>query len=455
MVVVLAILVAAGLTFFPISQWFAPGFKNVVLIAVDTLRADHVSCYGYEKGTTPCIDKLASEGARFSCCVSQAPWTLPSFATVFTSQYPSQHGAQINRNLRNLAKNEPRKLNNAVTLTGILKSQGFWTCGYASNPFTGLGIDSDFDCFIYRWGGAHEISDEGIKFLHGHSKKRFFIYLHYNDPHEHHLLVPAPYTQLFIRKKILNDLASGKMTLTYESIFPNVKYELYDAQVSFADSQIGRFLEELRSLGLWKRTLIVLLSDHGEEFLDHEEISKKYGFDPRGIYGFGHGQSLYHELLNVPLIMAGGAIPRGKVVEGEARLIDVMPTILDYLKVKTATSMEGVSLKKAVADGRAEDRPIYSESIAYGYEKKAVQFREWKYIFSFYKELEEIYNLKQDPQEKHNLVEQEQDRKKFFRKQLATFLDKGSQKQFADAEAEEEPIGAEVKKKLQDLGYLN
>jgi arylsulfatase A-like enzyme len=453
-ILVLLVLALAGaaLFLFPF-QILTPGFKNLVLIGVDTLRADHVSCYGYEKGTTPNIDRLAGEGVRFSRCISQAPWTLPSFAAIFTSRYPSQHGAQINRNLRNLAKNEPRKLKDAVTLTRILRDHGFLAHGYVSNPFTAFGMDSDFNYFTFRWGGAHEITDEGVKFLREHYKKPFFLYLHYNDPHEHHKLVPAPYTNQFIRKEILEDLDSAKMTLTYESIFYHVKHELYDAQISFADSQIGRFLQELKGLGLWNKTLIVLLSDHGEEFYDHEEISKKYGYDPRGIYGFGHGQSLYQELLSVPLILAGGNIPKGKVVGGKARLIDVMPTILDYMGIKTSAPMEGESLKNAVARGEIDERPIYSEGIAYGYEKKAVQFKGWKYIFSFYNEVEEIYNLEKDPQEKQNLIEQEQDQRKFFKKQLAAFLEKGGQDQFADEE--EEPIDAEVKKRLKALGYLN
>jgi arylsulfatase A-like enzyme len=447
------LLFVAWTLFLPPFQLLAPRFKNLVLIGVDTLRADHVSCYGYEKGTTPCIDKLAAGGVRFSRCISQAPWTLPSFATIFTSRYPSQHGAQINRNLRDLSKNEPRKLKDVLTLTGILRNHGFLTHGYVSNPFTAFGMDSDFNYFTFRWGGAHEITDEGIQFLRNNCKKSFFLYLHYNDPHEHHKPVPAPYTLQFVREQILDDLNSSKIAPEYGSIFYHVKHELYDAQISFADSQVGRFLKELRSLGLWGKTLIVLLSDHGEEFFDHEEISKKYGLDPRGLYGYGHGQSLYQELLSVPLIMAGGGIPKGKVVEGKAMLIDVMPTILDYLKIKTSAPMEGISLKSAVAQGQVEDRPAYSEGIAYGYEKKAIQFRDWKYIFSLHNEAEEIYNLEQDPQEKHNLIGQEQERKKLFKKQLAAFLDKGAFNQLADEE--EEPLSAEVKKKLQELGYMN
>jgi arylsulfatase A-like enzyme len=447
------LLIGAWSVFLPPFHLLSPSPRNLVLITLDTLRADHVSCYGYEKKTTPYIDELAKEGVRFSRCISQAPWTLPSFSTIFTSLYPSQHGAQINRNLRDLSKNEPRKLKDVVTLTNILTHHGLRAHGYVSNPFAAFGIDSDFNYFTFRWGGAHEITDEGIKFLRENYKKPFFLFLHYNEPHEHHKVVPAPYTQQFVPKQIIDLINSSKIAPEYGSIFRHVKYELYDDQISFADNQIGRFLEGLKGLGLWKKTLIVLLSDHGEEFYDHEEISKKYGFDPRNIYGFGHGQSLYQELLSVPLIMAGGNIPKGKAVEGNAGLIDVMPTILDYMKIEASTPMEGISLRGAVSKGKIEERPIYSESIAYGYEKKALQLNEWKYIFSFYNEMEELYNLKQDPQEKNNLITQEQERKKFFKKQLAAFLDKKSDTRFEDEE--EEPISIEVKKKLKELGYLN
>ena len=276
----------------------SPKPVNVVLIGIDTLRADHVSCYGYKKNETPNLDEAAREGVRFARCVSQAPWTLPSFATVFTSLYPSQHGAQINRELRDLSKNIPNKLRDKVTLTRILKENGMITRGIASNPFTGYGIDQDFQKFDFFWKGAHEITDAGIDFIKNKGQNPFFLYLHYNDPHEYNKLVPEPYTEQFTPKEVIERFRSPGFSIvqfsltlldTFDFKSPASETEvgkfllnMYDAQVSFADAQIGRFLGELKKQNLWENTLVVILSDHGEEGMEHYLQEKEFGFDPRG-----------------------------------------------------------------------------------------------------------------------------------------------------------------------------
>jgi arylsulfatase A-like enzyme len=442
---------------------------NVILIGIDTLRADHVTCYGYDKNQTPRLDEAARDGVRFARCVTQAPWTLPSFATVFTSLYPSQHGAQINRELRDLSKDIPTRLRDAVTLTKILKNSGLVTRGIVSNPFTGYGIDRDFDVFQYYWKGAHEITDAGIDFLKKNKYKPFFLYLHYNDPHEYNKLVPEPYTERFTPPEVIARFKDPNFSLinfcltfldTYDYKTPvrdtevgRFLYSLYDAQVSFCDSEVGRFLDEVKARGMWGETLIVILSDHGEEFMEHLSEEKQFGYDPRGIYGSGHGHSLYEELLDVVLIMTGGPASGGKIVKGTARLIDVMPTILDYMNIRAETPMEGASLRPAIESGVVDDRPAISEAIAYGYEKKAVSFKDWKYIFSFYNQMEELYNLKTDPGEKHNLIQKEPERAAFLKKSLVDHLKKSKEERFR--EQGEEKIDEATKKRLKDLGYLN
>ena len=458
--VVVALLVISALSYLAWHTWGPSKPENVVLIAIDTLRADHVSCYGYKDKTTPVLDNLASQGVRFAQCTSQAPWTLPSFSTIFTSLYPSQHGAQINHKLRDLSKDAPRRLQGVVTLTKILKDHGLFTQAYASNPFTGYGIDDDFDQFGWiggsdsdEWAGnAHEITDGGISFLNSNKRKPFFLYLHYNDVHEHHKIVPPPYTEQFTSKDLLEKL-DGRTSAPYELIFPHVGFAMYDARVTFCDNEIGRFIDALKEKGLWDKTLIMILSDHGEEYYDHAKEEEQFGFDPRGFYGIGHGQSLYEELLNVVFILSGGQVPQGKVIQGPSRLLDVMPTVLDLMGIQTNVHMEGVSLKSAMETGRIEDRPVFSEGIAYGYDKKAVRFHEWKYIFSFYNNFEELFNLEKDPKEKHNLINEEKERAKFLRKQLVSFMEKGNEESFS--QEGEQQIDNDVKKRLQDLGYLN
>ena len=434
------------------TQFPAPKPVNVILIGIDTLRADHVGCYGYNKNITPRIDKAAKRGIRFKKCVSQAPWTLPSFSSAFTSLYPSQHGAQINKELRNLAKDVPRKLLDTVTLTGLLRDTGMVTQGFVSNPFTGYGIDSDFQGFSYFWKGAHEITNAGISFLKAHQDTPFFLYLHYNDPHEHHKIVPAPYTLDFTPSSVIEKL-NGAESSTYEFIWKNFGFDMYDAQIAFCDSQIGRLLDELKNLELWGNTLIAIISDHGEEFHEHEQFQEKWGFDPRGFHGVGHGQSLYEELMSVVFIITGGTVPAGRNISGPACLIDVTPTILDYMNIKTNAEMEGISLKPCIRKGSITDRPVFSEGIAYGYEKKAVRYEGWKYIFSTYNQVEELYNLMEDPHETRNVIEKHRDRAQNLRNRLSELLKKDRTEQFAEEHVEQ--IDDHTKKRLQDLGYLN
>jgi arylsulfatase A-like enzyme len=424
---------------------------NVVLIAIDTLRADHVGAYGYGKGTTPVLDRAAREGVLFESCSSQAPWTLPSFASVFTSLYPSQHGAQINKELRNLAVDVPRRLRGFTTLTSLLRAKGLRAEAFVSNPFTGFGIDADFDSFTYHWGGANEVTDAGLAFLEKEGRDPFFLFLHYNDPHDHHKILPAPFTERFTPPRTFA-LLDGQDTFGYEYAHQHFGFDLYDARVSFADFEIGRVLDRLKSLGLWRTTLVVIISDHGEAFWEHAREHRELGFDPRGYYGIGHGQSLYQDLLNVVLIMGGGVVPNGQRVSGTVRLIDVMPTILDYMHVRTTTHMEGSSLRAAIRSGHADGLPAYSEGIAYGYEKKALRLGRWKYILSSYHHMEELFDLSRDPHEHVNLTESARGQARIMRDRIRPFLRKGGEEAFA-AEAQE-PIDEELLRRLQSLGYL-
>ncbi len=442
--------VLASVAVWQAVQWYSTPV-NVVLIGIDTLRADHVGCYGYGQNTTPALDEAARNGVLFKSCTSQAPWTLPSFAGVFTSLYPSQHGAQINRELRNLAVDVPRKLKDVTTLTALLKGKGLLTRGCVSNPFTGYGIDADFNEFTYHWNGADEVTDAGIAFVKAKRKKPFFLYLHYNDPHEHHLIVPAPFTKRFTPARTYSRLG-GLEKFPYEYIRPNFGFDLYDARIAFTDYEVGRFLDSLKSLGLWRKTLVAVISDHGEEFWEHEKEQHDYGYDPRGFFGVGHGHSLYREVVDVVFILTGGGVPRGKTVTDNVRLIDVMPTVLDYLHVKTDTPMEGVSLKRAI-DGEAVHLPAYSEGIAYGYEKKSIRLDNWKYIYSAYGQVEELFDLAKDPLEKNNLIETETKQAQAMRELITPFLEKSREESFADEE--QEPIDESVRQRLKGLGYLN
>lgn len=424
--------------------------RNLLLIGLDTLRPDHTSVYGYEKRTTPRLEDLASSGVRFADATSHAPWTLPSVSSVLTSQYPSQHGAQLSGDRRNLDKEPPHELADAESLFQILKRHGHRTQAFVANAFTGYGIDDHFDEFSYSFASADFITDAGIEFLRENRRRPFALYLHYNDPHEHHRLVPARYRAQFTDASVLE--AFGDLEeRNYRRLYDQFGFALYDAQTAFMDDQVGAVLDEIRALGLWDDTVIVVFSDHGEEFWEHKKQHREFGEDPRGIYGLGHGQSLYQELLSAVLLMGGGGLPEGVVVEGPVGHRDIAPTVLDLMELPVGERMTGQSLRPSVATGTASDNEVYSEGIAYGWEKKALRRGDWKFIRSLPGPKEELFDLATDPGETTNLVEHEVERAAAMRARVLEIVEAtgGSSAQVAAPE-----ISDETRKNLQALGYL-
>jgi arylsulfatase A-like enzyme len=383
--------------------------SNVVIIAVDTLRPDHLGCYGYRANTSPNIDTLAGTGVLFENVISPAPWTHPSFGTVFTSLYPSQHNATTVAT---------RMGTSFPTLAGILSGNGFATCAIVNAPTFSpqMRMDRGFQKydFIDPWKErrADEITDTALEWIETHSSERFFIFVHYFDPHLPYS-PPEPYDTLFspgyqgpMRHSFdLDSLldwgaieCEGARDLSSEQ---REQIEaLYDGEIAFADREIGRLLAGIRAAGLDKTTLVLFLSDHGEEFLDHG--------------GLDHGHSLYDELLRVPLIIS---LP-GTVSEGErrpqfVRLLDVAPTILDFLGIAPARSFEGSSLKPLIfGSGAVQDyehqlltpRVCYSEAMRQSNTTKAITAYPWKLIHDTQTETAMLFNLEDDSGEKRNLL---------------------------------------------------
>lgn len=426
-----------------------PPPRNLLLIGIDTLRPDHTSLYGYAKPTTPNLETLAARGVTFGEATSHAPWTLPSVSTLLTSRYPSQHGAILSGEQRNLSKQPPAKLVAADSLVSVLSEQGLQTRAISANAFTAYGIDDLFDEFTYDHMTADEVTELGLKFLQEDvdPERPFFLYLHYADPHEHHRLPPAEHRARFLSPEILAEMGDRDQE-SYEYIHEKFGWAFYDAQTAFADDQIGRVLEELQKRKLDEDTLVVVFSDHGEELWEHAPQHRKYGTDPRGYYGIGHGQSLYQEMIAVVLLMAGGSLPEGSMVRGPIGLRDVAPTILDLMGFSQPPSMEGSSLAWTAWLGRSEDE-VFSESIAYGHEKKSLRQGRWKYIRSWPGPKEELYDLEQDPGETKNLAATETDRTTAMRERVIEIV-----ADFPETAAKEPEIDDDTRRNLQALGYL-
>ncbi|MGB8959807.1 MAG: sulfatase, partial [Candidatus Aminicenantales bacterium] len=281
---------------------------NVLLITLDTTRADHLGCYGFAQAATPNLDRLAGEGIRFARVYAPAPLTLPSHASIMTGLYPATHGVRNNGH---------ELVSKWKTLAEVLKGRGFTTAAFVSSfsVDSRFGIGRGFDVYDDTFEvqaplkGANAERRAGDTFarfsrwLDGHAQDRFFAWVHYYDPHLPYD-PPSPY----------REGSPGRP---------------YDGEIAYMDHYVGAILEALEAKGLRDKTLIVVAGDHGEGLGDKAET--------------GHGIFLYEETMRVPLIINGRkAFPRPRVVEGAVRLVDVAPTILETLGFKAeASGMEG------------------------------------------------------------------------------------------------------------------
>ncbi|MBW2287471.1 MAG: sulfatase [Deltaproteobacteria bacterium] len=319
---------------------------NVVMIVIDTLRADRLGSYGYSRPTSPNIDALARESCLFENAVSQSSWTGPSIASLFTSMYPSQHGMVDFKS----------SLGDALpTLAGVFRATGYTTLGVSAN-FTFIspnkGFSRDFDTFevlsrppepgekaeIYGTNSVAggEVTERVFSLLAENRADPFFLYVHYMDPHSSYD-PPAPFRDRFVADydgpidgstEQLQEIVRGELEIGPADI--EHLQSLYDAEVATADAEVGRLLDHLRAIGAYEDSIVVLLSDHGEEFMDHGSLF--------------HMFTLYREQIHVPLILRKpGGLGGGTRVASIIELVDVGPTVLELAGIDDAREISGAS----------------------------------------------------------------------------------------------------------------
>ncbi len=312
--VVLAVLVlVAGAGY----RWLVrrPVPRNLILVSIDTLRADHLGSYGYGRETSPNLDRLARRSVVFRQAVAQAPTTLPSHAVLFTSRYWSGNP---------LPGEFPPVPEEWLTLAELLKVRGFATWGFVDGGYMGrrFGFSQGFDSFddrpLHIAGILHNVE----RWLDTHEADRFFLLVHCYDVHSPYQ-PPPPFNVMFDgdyrgnfvpTAKNLEDIVQRRQTLTPEDLQHVVA--LYDGGIRYTDEQLGRFFDSLERRGLLGSSLLVVLSDHGEEFLEHGSML--------------HWQMHFSPNLHVPLIIAApGLAPRS--IEGPIELADFVPTVLELL----------------------------------------------------------------------------------------------------------------------------
>jgi arylsulfatase A-like enzyme len=307
-----------------------PG-PNVVFVCIDTLRADHLGCYGYPRPTSPFLDSVAREGALCRDASAAAAWTKPATGTILTGLYPSRHGALYHGSTLHLPEGES-------TLAEAFRERGYVTAGFVANPNLkrvfdfDRGFDQYFDapvedtvtlaCIRGTWFGQllmkllrHQfnwnyendfvaMNREVLPWLEANHAQRFFLYAHYIDPHIPYA-PPARYREEFRQDHGLALFNDRKR---------KVGIDLYDGEIRYSDDGLAELVAKLRELGVWDDTLFVLTSDHGEEFFEHGVL--------------GHGFSLYQEVVRVPLILRGPGVPAGVVVEQPVQILDLAATVL-------------------------------------------------------------------------------------------------------------------------------
>ena len=404
---------------------------NIVLITLDTTRADHLSCYArptqpggrVKRAKTPHLDALSARGVIFTHATAQVPLTLPSHASIMTGEYPTVHKLRGMEGFV-LDKSHP-------TLASITQGKGFATAAFVgsrvlakqfgfANGFTSyddtMGNQTEDDTIpgVFAERRAALVTDHALEWLKENRQRRFFLWAHYYDPHAPYD-PPEPYKRIYAQ-------------------------DPYSGEIAYTDEHVGRLLDGLQALGLEPRTLVAVIGDHGESLGEHGEMT--------------HGVFLYDSTLRVPFILAGPGVPRGKVIDDQARSIDVMPTLLAFLSLTPGPEVQGVSLWPLMQRS-IPVHPNYSYSetlyprIYMGWsELFAMRTDTWKLIVAPHPEL---YNLEHDPEENHNLISQFPADADRLRNKISEVAGKpGHQEKVAIG-----PTDGQTLRELESLGYLN
>jgi len=339
---------------------------NVLLICIDALRADHLGASQYLRDTSPTLDGLAQEGVQFLSARSQAPWTLPSHATMFTGLYPTTHGVRYRENSRLGFLNASDRLgDDQLTLAEVLAARGMRSGGITNSVFVSaiFGLEQGFDMFrVNNHGSAAATVDQAMDWIHQGGEQPFFLFLHFIDVHDY--WAPGEYREHWVSPEY-----NGRFRHERLEKHPIISNQLgpvspadrdyiiarYDSALTYVDQELDRLLSWLRTTDRYDDTLVVVTADHGEEFWEHG--------------GTGHGLTLYDEQLLVPLIIKprrwDEAAP-GARISNNVGVIDIMPTVLDLLGIARPEQLEGQSLRPCLGGAEPDSfRPLYARATGF------------------------------------------------------------------------------------------
>ncbi|HEY0513067.1 MAG TPA: sulfatase [Thermoanaerobaculia bacterium] len=367
--------------------------RNVVMVVIDTLRRDHLATYGYSRDTAPFLGELAREGAAFDG-LTPAPWTKPATTALLTGLHPVRHQV-IGR--------VDRLPDGAVTLAERLHGAGYQTFGASANGWVSppFGFDRGFNAFLYRDNfKAAALNRELLPRL-GELRPPFFLYVHYIDPHIPYDPVvgwdgrPLP-AALRARPVTIQEIDAPHFVQRPRELLTRAR-DLYDGEIRGSDDALRDLVAGLRRRGLMKNTILVVTADHGEELEDHGRMS--------------HGQTVYQELLQVPLVIHAPRLIAAGLRPGRASLMDVVPTLLDLLGLPQPAgkdALDGASLASLLTSASrpeaARERPFLAHLDFVDGTGLALIEGKWKLVLGKNPYRKELFDLAADPGERHSLL---------------------------------------------------
>ena len=441
------------------SEFSIEDKPNIILVIADALRWDHLGYYGNSRNTSPNIDRIAREGIIFNRAYAQGNWTLASTVTLFTSLYPTSHNVFSKK--RVIAKE-------SKTLIENLKVAGYRTAGFSKNHFFwgNFGFHRGFDCFYFGqnnficklWPSVisailrrlfmptdENLTRQALSWIKSNKSHRFFIYLHYMATHVPYR-IPKAYEEIYVKEQI-----PDRVDFPHKRYHPNVKInpgqkknliDRYDGAIRFVDDQIGKLLDILQSLDLKEDTLLIITGDHGEAFGEHDDWT--------------HGHTLYQETIRIPLIVWYPKMGCNQMRSNElAGLIDIKPTILNIVGIRQSEIYQGENLISQITkeDGLYQQKGSREEIFSEGKRglRCIITSTNWKLISNKAKGKIELYNLEQDPEEKHNVFNLYPEIAKNLQGRLASKFEEFEKQALRPGKAS---ISAQTMRELKSLGYI-
>jgi arylsulfatase A-like enzyme len=418
----------------------------IIIIDIDTLRADHLGSYGYSRPTSPNIDAFAAESVFFEWAFSQAPNTPPSQTSILTGLYPSTHG---------MVFDEDRVPEEVVTMAEVLADHGFATAGFHDGGYmrNSFRIGQGFELYDDSKGGGLEvIGPKAISWLRSHANENFLLFVHTYDTHTPYAPKP-PYDTMFMEgvpdptpgfeptTDRMEEIRLSKYTDTLLTLPPNdlaYAIALYDGEIRYVDEWFGGFWQEVRKLGLDRRATVVVLSDHGEEFQEHGSVLH---------------EKLYATVTRIPFMirLPGGQLARS--VPEIVQSVDLMPTLLELAGARIPVGVQGRSLLPLI---RGESLPeadvAFGESPFFGH-RRFVALGEHRLLFTKKTGAEELYAFREDPLERRDILDRNPPSLEAMRELLRSW-EEMVQASAPEKAAPHPPLDEETLEQLRSLGYL-